>query len=67
VRTDGGPVVLGFAEEQADDASEWVEFSGFIYLALVAATPVFEFQYRTVQALQNALVRRVRFEFARNL
>jgi len=63
VRTDGGPVLLGFAEEQAEDGDDWNSFAGFIYVVLTAETPVFEVQYRTVQALQNALIRRTRFEF----
>jgi len=63
VRTDVGPTVLGFAEEQAEDGDDWNSFAGFTYIVLAAATPVFEIQYRTVQALQNALIRRTRFEF----
>jgi hypothetical protein len=63
VRTDGGPTTLGFAEEQAEDGDDWNDFAGFIYIVLTAESPVFEMQFRTVQALQNALIRRVRFEF----
>lgn len=62
-RTDGGPTTLGFAEEEVSDGDEWSSFSGFIYVVLTAESPTFEMQYRTVQALQNALIRRVRFEF----
>lgn len=62
-RTDGGSVTLGFAEEEVSDGDEWSSFSGFVYVVLTAESPTFEMQYRTVQALQNALIRRVRFEF----
>jgi hypothetical protein len=63
VRTDGGSTVLGYAEEEAQDGDDWNSFSGFIYVVLAAETPTFELQYRTVQALQNGLIRRTRFEF----
>jgi hypothetical protein len=63
VRTDVGPTTLGYAEEEAEDGDDWNSFSGFIYVVLAAESPTFELQYRTVQALQNALIRRTRFEF----
>ena len=63
VRTDVGPTTLGYAEEEAQDGDDWNSFAGFIYIVLGAESPTFELQYRTVQALQNALIRRTRLEF----
>lgn len=63
VRTDGGSVILGYAEEEAEDGDDWNSFAGFVYVVLTAESPTFELQYRTVQAAQNALIRRTRLEF----
>ena len=62
-RTDIGPVELAYAEEQAEDGDDWNSFAGFIYIVFAAESPIFELQFRTVQALQNALIRRARLEF----
>jgi hypothetical protein len=65
IRTDIGPIEIGYNEEQAADSDDWNTFSGSTTVALISENPSFDLEFRTAQVGQTALIRRIRLEWYR--